>query len=44
LPAELAVDKQQLKVAIVDKAANTVVEGNQVELNFGILLPVTGGN
>jgi hypothetical protein len=44
LPAELAVDKQQLKVAIVDKAANTVVEGNQVELSFGILLPVTGGN
>ncbi len=43
LPADLAVDKQQLKVAIIDKSANTVVEGNQVELNFGILLPVTGG-
>jgi hypothetical protein len=44
LPAEQATSKQTLKVSIVDKDSKAVVDGNQVEVNFDILLPETGGN
>ncbi len=43
LPADLAADKQTLKVSVVDAEAKPVVEGNEVEVDFSILLPVTGG-
>ncbi len=43
LPADLAADKQTLKVSVVDAGAKPVVEGNTVEVDFSILLPVTGG-
>lgn len=43
LPADLAADKQTLKVSVVDAGAKPVVEGNAVEVDFSILLPVTGG-
>lgn len=42
LPADLAADKQSLKVSVVDAGAKPVVEGNTVEVDFSILLPVTG--
>ena len=43
LPADLAADKQSLKVSVVDAGAKPVVDGNTVEVDFSILLPVTGG-
>lgn len=43
LPAELAADKQTLKVSVVNAESKPVVQGNEVEVDFSILLPVTGG-
>jgi Bacterial Ig domain len=44
LPAELAIDKQNIKVVAVAADGKAVVDGNAVEVSFTPLLPVTGGN
>jgi large repetitive protein len=44
LAADLAVEKQTLKVSVVNADAKAVVEGNQIEVNFTPLLPVTGAD
>lgn len=44
LAADLAVDKQTLKVSVVNAEEKAVAEGNEIEVNFTPLLPVTGAD